>query len=101
MEVEEFVEKLQKWHAHKVAQLKQITEQADAVIHIGDMEIEPLTDMAKGFRVGVLISLELLGKLPFSAAPICDACGEPITEDQTDVGHECNLHEHCAEDGSL
>ncbi len=28
---------------------------------------------------------------------ICDACGEPIAEDQVNVGHECNLHEHCVE----
>lgn len=26
---------------------------------------------------------------------ICDACGEPITENQKDVGHDCNLHEDC------
>lgn len=31
------------------------------------------------------------------ALPTCDACGEPITEDQRDVGIECNLHDFCQE----
>jgi hypothetical protein len=26
----------------------------------------------------------------------CDACGEAITDDQKNVGHECDLHEGCA-----
>lgn len=27
--------------------------------------------------------------------PLCDACGEPITDEQENVGHECDLHSHC------
>ena len=76
MEIEEFVEKLQAWHANKVGQLKQITDQRDAVLQIGDMEIEPGTDLARGFRAGVAVSLELLGKLPFSVSH-----GDDSTED--------------------
>lgn len=29
---------------------------------------------------------------------ICDACNNPITDDQKDVGHDCNLHEWCIEE---
>lgn len=64
--IEDFVEKLQLWHENKVSQLRQITSNKDAVIEIGDLKIEPDSDMAKGFRVGVIVSLELLGKMPFS-----------------------------------
>ena len=76
MEIEEFIEKLQEWHANKVRMLKKITEHKDAVMQIGDMEIAPGTDMAKGFRAGVHISLALLGKLPISVSR-----GEGDTDD--------------------
>jgi hypothetical protein len=50
----------------------------------------------------------LCGSIPIEKEPItggedeqefskCDACGEPITEDQKNVGHECDLHEGCAD----
>ncbi len=34
---------------------------------------------------------------PDPESTICDACGEPITDDQRNVVHECDLHEGCAE----
>lgn len=30
--------------------------------------------------------------------PICDACGKQITEDQENVGYDCDLHRECAEE---
>ncbi len=36
----------------------------------------------------------LFGRL----GPICDACGKPITEDQENIGHECDLHRGCADE---
>jgi hypothetical protein len=32
------------------------------------------------------------------AVTYCDACGHEITEDQENVGHECDLHKECAHD---
>ena len=30
-----------------------------------------------------------------NVAAICDACEEPIFDDEDDVGQNCNLHERC------
>ena len=30
--------------------------------------------------------------------PLCDACGQTIRPEQNNVGHECDLHEECAND---
>lgn len=79
MEIEEFVEQVLAWHTNRVAQLRQITENKDAVIQIGDVEIEPDSDAAKGFRAGVAVSLELLGKLPFSVS-----CNENESDEDED-----------------
>ena len=68
MEIEEFVEQLDAWHSHKVAQLQQIIDNDDCSIQIGDITIESDTDLAKGFRAGVQVSLEFLGKLPYSVS---------------------------------
>jgi hypothetical protein len=68
MEIEEFVDKLQEWHGDKVAQLRQITENRDATIQLRDITLEPGSDIAAAFRAGVAVSLEILGKLPFSAS---------------------------------
>lgn len=50
---------------------------------------------------------DLIGMLPNSKAAkevkalrgqtLCDACNKPITDDQRNVGHECDLHEGCAD----
>lgn len=68
MELVEFVESLQQWHERQVHPLKQIVDKKDAVIQIDGIEIEPESDMAKGLRFGVGLSLEFLGKLPFSVS---------------------------------
>lgn len=50
----------------------------------------------------ISLSLRELAKIPPTVGeasdPKCDACGMPITEDQQDVGHECNLHQGCAKE---
>ena len=30
--------------------------------------------------------------------PFCNACGWPITDEQKNVGYECDLHEECAKE---
>ena len=62
----EFVNDLKRWHEHQVGQLQIVLENKDAVLKIGDMEIDPDSDLAKGFRAGISVSLELLGELPFT-----------------------------------
>jgi len=59
-------EKLEQWHSIRTNQLKTILEHKDAPIKLDGVHIEPDTDLAKGLRIGVMLSLELLGKLPFS-----------------------------------
>jgi hypothetical protein len=43
------------------------------------------------------VSASIEQEMEIEGAVICDACGLPITEDQEDVGYECNLHRECAE----
>jgi hypothetical protein len=65
-EITEFFGLLQQWHTNRTNQLKKLIELKDALIKLDDIEIEPNTDLAKGLLIGVMLSLELLGKLPFS-----------------------------------
>lgn len=66
-ELVEALQKVQKWHQHQVDQLKMVTEQhTDASIVLGDVTLEPETDLHKGFRMGVMVALNQLGELPFS-----------------------------------
>ena len=65
-ELIEFIQKLQLWHGHKTEQLQQIVDHKDAAIEIGDMTIPAESQMAKGIRIGVRLSLGMLGELPFS-----------------------------------
>jgi len=65
-ETAEVFRKLQQWHFNRTNQLKTLLEHKDAPISVADIQIEPNTDLAKGMRIGVMLSLELLGKLPFS-----------------------------------
>lgn len=66
MELQEFVEMLQKWHKHKVDQLQLVVAQEDATITISGFDLPPDSDKAKGFRSGVGVALQLLGTLPFT-----------------------------------
>lgn len=68
----EVVKQLIEWHKSQVEQLKMVTEtHSDAGINIGGISIEPGTDMHKGFQVGVLASLSLLGELPLKLEKKC------------------------------
>lgn len=72
----DFIKQLQEWHADQVAQLRLITENRTAHLKLGEREIKADTDIAKGVRLGVLIALGKLGKLPLSVTP----CG--VEEDE-------------------
>lgn len=66
-ELAEALEKVQQWHAHQVKQLKMVTEEhADAEIKLGDITLEPGTDLHNGFKMGVMVALNQLGELPFT-----------------------------------
>jgi hypothetical protein len=46
----------------------------------------------------ILVTSALIEQeLVIEGTTICDACGKPITEDQENVGFECDLHEACRE----
>jgi len=65
-EIVEFVEKLQGWHEHQVSQLKQIVDSKASSFVINDVEVLSDSDLGKGLKAGVKLSLELLGQLPFT-----------------------------------
>jgi hypothetical protein len=65
-QLNEFLQKLLDWHGERVESLQLILDHKDARLKIGDKEIEPDSDIAKGIRFGVGIALDTLGKLPFS-----------------------------------
>ena len=65
----DFTKQLQDWHANRVKQLQLITENRTADLRLGDREISAGSEIAKGIRLGVLLSLDQLGKLPFSVTP--------------------------------
>lgn len=65
-ETAELLEKLGDWHQHKVKQLQLILDNKDADMLIADIEIKAGSDIAKGLRIGVMLSLQYLGKLPFT-----------------------------------
>ena len=68
-----------------------------------------MTNFLSGLFLGISIGFIIVG-LHWMAkdrdrgrnegTPICDACGEKITENQVNVGHECDLHEKCSERGT-
>jgi hypothetical protein len=65
-ELGELVEAIQKWHQIGLRQLKEVTEHPDAEIKVGDNTYSADSDIAKGIRFGVSLSLMFLGKLPFT-----------------------------------
>lgn len=68
----EFTQQLQSWHAGRVANLRLVVDKENTHLVIGSTEIEAGSELAKGIRIGVLIALEQLGKLPFSVTPCSD-----------------------------
>lgn len=75
-ETAEIIKQLEKWHSSQVNQLNKILAHKESVLNIADIEIKPNTDLAKGLRIGVMLSLKLLGELPLSL--------DPLEEDQDD-----------------
>jgi hypothetical protein len=71
-ETVEFVKTLQEWHERQTAQLNTIMEHKDADIELGDRTIAADSDVAKGIRIGVMLALHLLGKLPFEITCVND-----------------------------
>lgn len=47
-----------------------------------------------GYFIKGLVEAKKRGELD---RVFCDACGYEISADQTNVGHDCDLHEWCAE----
>lgn len=58
------IKDLQSWHGNKIAQLQQILDHKDSDIVISDIEIVTGSDVARGVRIGVMLAIDMLGKLP-------------------------------------
>lgn len=70
-EVRDVLVKLEQWHAMQVGNIDQILELPNAKIELGgEIELEPGTDLYKGFRMGLTIAKHWLGKLPMTIGPI-------------------------------
>ncbi len=67
-DIAEFIQLLQKWHKHRTTQLKTIIDNKDTDLMIEEDKIKADSDMAKGVRFGVALSLHMLGDLPFSVS---------------------------------
>ncbi|CUZ67959.1 hypothetical protein ACYZFV_10225 [Serratia ureilytica] len=66
-EFAKFVQDLADWHEKQIDNLQLILAHPDADISLGpDLTIEAGSDKAKGIRVGIMLALNYLGKLPFS-----------------------------------
>lgn len=67
-EFAEFIQDLTSWHEQKVADLQLVLDKTDASISLGNglPDIEAGSDKAKGVRIGIILALSVLGKLPFS-----------------------------------
>ena len=64
-EIVGFIELLQQWHKNKTAQLRAIIVHDDLDMDIDGRKIAAKSELAKGIRFGVALSLDLLGNLPF------------------------------------
>jgi len=70
-EVRDVLVKLEQWHAMQIGAIDQILERPEAKIALGEgVELEPGTDLHKGFRIGLTIAKHWLGKLPMTIGPI-------------------------------
>jgi hypothetical protein len=72
-EVGEMIEALLAWHKRQADQLQIITDNAKegVTLQLGTndpVEIMLTKDMAKGLRIGLVLALERLGKLPISVS---------------------------------
>lgn len=64
-DIAEFIQLLEEWHKHKTTQLKTIIANKDTDLDIDGNKIKADSQMAKGIRFGVALSLQMLGDLPF------------------------------------
>ena len=72
-DVGEMIESLLAWHKRQADQLEMISESAKegVTLQLGTddpVEIVLTKDMAKGLRIGLVLALERLGKLPISVS---------------------------------
>ncbi|WP_460091152.1 hypothetical protein [Pseudomonas sp. S2_E02] len=72
-DVGEMIESLLAWHKRQVVQLEVISDNAreGVTLQLGiddPVEIALTKDMAKGLRIGLVLALERLGKLPISVS---------------------------------
>ena len=72
-DVGEMIESLLAWHKRQADQLEMISENAKEGVTLqlgtdGPVEIVLTKDMAKGLRIGLVLALERLGKLPISVS---------------------------------
>ena len=72
-EVGEMIEALLAWHKRQAEQLNLVSENAKegVTLQLGTddpIEIVLTKDMAKGLRIGLVLALERLGKLPISVS---------------------------------
>ncbi len=72
-DVGEMIESLLAWHKRQAGQLEMISDNAKegVTLQLGTddpVEIVLTKDMAKGLRIGLVLALERLGKLPISVS---------------------------------
>ncbi len=78
----EMIESLLAWHKRQAGQLEIISENAKegVTLQLGiddPVEIALTKDMAKGLRIGLVLALERLGKLPISVSHDADDDFDP------------------------
>lgn len=73
-EFAEFIQDLTSWHEQKIADLRLVLDKPDASITPGNgiPDIQAGSEKAKGVRIGIILALSVLGKLPFSFDEVDD-----------------------------
>lgn len=84
-DVGEMIESLLAWHKRQAGQLEMIRDNAKegVTLQLGiddPVEIVLTKDMAKGLRIGLVLALERLGKLPISVSH--DGEDDPDSDDE-------------------
>ena len=84
-EAGEMIEALLAWHKRQKDQLQLVIDNAKegVTLHLGNddpVEFVLTQDMAKGLRIGLVLALERIGKLPISVSH--DGEDDPETDDE-------------------
>ncbi len=66
--ISRFVEMIPKWHQNIMSQLNTAIEHKEAKVELGDIEIEPGSDLHKGFRLGLIVAKDMFDPLPFTVS---------------------------------